>query len=140
MVLLAGCTKPAEPATTPAPAPAPAPATAPAADAFSAAPAAPTTQPSFAGIPAAAIAAAERAKARVETASTATLDNGAIFKQAQAFFVEKKYPEALKALDSIQAELLTPAQEKAVNDLRAQITQALELVNKAGGVGNLLGK
>lgn len=91
-------------------------------DAFStAATVAPVNQPSVAGIPSAAIAAAHRANARVEVASTNTRDHGAIFAQAKAFLAEKKYGEALAALDSIQPELLTPAQEKAVADLRKEI-------------------
>lgn len=114
---LVGCVKPAEqkaPENNPAPK----------AEPFAAAPDAPAKPPSVAGIPAASIAAAERAKARVEVASTATLDNGAIYKQAQALFAEKKYAEALAALNNIQPELLTAPQEKAVNELRAQITAA----------------
>jgi hypothetical protein len=107
---------------------APAPQPPPPADAFSTAaataPAAGT--PSVAGIPAAAISLAERTKAKVELAATATADNGVVFKQAQALFAEKKYAEALRVLDTIQRELLTPAQEKAVSDLRTQLTRALE--------------
>lgn len=117
-LLLAGCPKPAEqkaPANKPAPQ----------AEPFSTdATVSPTTTPGIAGIPAAAIAAAERAKARVEVASTATRDNGAIYKEAKALFAEQKYSEALHALDGIQAELMTPPQEKAVNELRAQIQAA----------------
>lgn len=115
--LLSACVKPAEqkaPENNPAPK----------AEPFAEAPPAPTQPPSVAGIPAAAIAAAERAKARVEVASTATKDNGAIYRQAQVFFAEKKYDEALSSLGQIQPELLTPAQEKAVTDLRAQIAAA----------------
>ncbi|MBC8011958.1 MAG: hypothetical protein H7067_17870, partial [Burkholderiales bacterium] len=112
------CVKPAEQASPATKAPEPEP--------FStAATVAPTQQPSVGGIPAAAIAAAERAKARVEVASTATADNGAIYKQAQTLFAEKKYAEALHALDSIQVELMTSAQEKAVAELRAKITAAV---------------
>ena len=96
----------------------------PAPEPFAAAPAAPAQPPSVAGIPAAAIAAAERAVAKVEVASTNTIDHGALYKQAQALFAEKKYAEALRALDSMQPELLTPAQAQAVNTLRAQITAA----------------
>lgn len=115
---LSGCVRPAEqnaPENTPAPKVEP----------FAEAPAAPEQPPSVAGIPAAAIAAAERAKARVEVASTATKDHGALYREAQAFFAEKKYQEALNTLNQIQPELLTAAQEKAVNDLRAQINAAL---------------
>lgn len=117
-VLLTGCVKPAEQKVTetkPAPEP----------EAFATAPAAPTQPPSVAGIPAAAIAAAERAKMKVEVASTATVENGTLYKNAQALFAEKKYPEALAALDTIQRELLTPAQEKAVAELRAKIAAAV---------------
>ncbi len=117
-VFLAGCPKPIEQAK-PAPAPAPAP------EPFAAAPAAPTQPPSVAGIPAAAIAAAERANAKVVVASTATLDNGAIYKQAKQLLADRKPAEAGRMLDTIQTELLTPAQEKAVADLRAEIQRAL---------------
>lgn len=116
--LLAGCVKPAEqkaPENNPAPK----------AEPFAEAPPAPTQPPSIAGIPAAAINAAERAKAKVEIASTATADQGAVYRQAQALYAGKKYNEALAALNNIQPELLTPAQEKAVNDLRTQIKAAL---------------
>ncbi len=68
--------------------------------------------------------AAERAKARVELASTDTAGNGAIFNQAKAFAAEKKYNEALQTLNTLQTELLTPEQEKAVADLRAEIAKA----------------
>jgi hypothetical protein len=116
--LLSGCVKPAEqkaPENNPAPK----------AEPFAEAPPAPTQAPSVAGIPAAAINAAERAKAKVEIASTATADQGTVYRQAQALYAEKKYNEALAALNNIQPELLTPPQEKAVNDLRAQINAAL---------------
>lgn len=116
-LFLVGCVKPLEQATEPAPPPAPEP--------FAAAPEAPKQAPTVAGIPAASIAAAERAKARVEVASTATLDHGAIYKQAQTLFAEGKGAEALRVLNTIQPELLTPAQEKAVADLRTQITRSL---------------
>ncbi len=116
--LFTGCVKQVE-TITPPPPPAPAP------EPFStAATVAPTQGPNVAGIPAAAIAAAERAKARVEVAATHTADNGTLYNQAKTFFAEKKYPEALRALDSIQAELMTPAQDKAVATLRTQIAQA----------------
>lgn len=117
-LLFSACVKPAEQA-------APAKATPPPEPFSTAATVAPTEQPSVAGIPAAAIAAAERAKARVEVASTATVDNGTLYKQAQTFFAEKKYPEAIHALDGIQVELMTPAQEKAVTELRAKINTAV---------------
>jgi hypothetical protein len=117
-LLLTACFKPAEQKAAEPPPPPPEP--------FStAATVAPTSTPSVAGIPAAAIAAAERAKARVEVASTATRDNGAIYKEAQTLFTEQKYAEALHALDGIQAELMTPPQEKAVAELRAQIQARL---------------
>ena len=122
--LLAGCPKPAEQAR-PEPAPAPAP------EPFAGAPAAPTQPPSVAGIPAAAIAAAERAKAKVEVASTATLDNGAIYKQAKQLLADGKPSEALHTLETIQMELLTPAQEKAVADLRAEIERTRTEVDAA---------
>ncbi len=114
---LAACVKQVEQKPEAAPAPAPEPFS----TAATVAPAQPT---SVAGIPAAAIAAAERYFDVVVAASTATLDNGALYKQAQALFAEKKYAEALSALDAIQAELMTPAQTKAVDALRAQITAA----------------
>jgi hypothetical protein len=117
-VLLSACVKPAEQAAAPVAAPAPAP------EPFAAAPTASSQPPSVAGIPAAAIAAAERAKARVEVASTATVDNGALYKRAQALFAEKKYGEALRVLDDIPVELLTEAQDKAVKELRANIQRA----------------
>ena len=117
-VLLAGCIKPAE-QTVPENKPAPK------AEPFATAPAAPKQPPSVAGIPAAAIGAAERAKMKVEVASTATGDQGAIYRQAKAFFEEKKYTQALGALNSIQQELLTPEQEKAVSELRAKISAAM---------------
>jgi hypothetical protein len=113
---LAGCVKQVE---TKEPAPAPA-----APEPFAAAPAAPSQPPSVAGIPSAAIAAAGRAVAKVEVASTNTLDHGTLYRQAQALFAEKKYAEALRALDAIQVELLTPAQAQAVTALRTQITAA----------------
>lgn len=118
LALLAGCIKPADqkaPENNPAPK---------AAEPFATAPAAPTQPPSVAGIPAAAIGAAQRAKARVEVASTATADNGALYKQAQTLFAEKKYNEALATLANIQAELMTSAQQKAVEELRAKIKGA----------------
>lgn len=117
-VLLAGCIKPADqkaPENNPAPK----------AEPFAAAPAAPTQPPSVAGIPAAAIGAAERAKAKVEIASTATADNGALYRQAQTLFTEKRYNEALATLDNIQAELMTAPQQKAVAELRTKINTAL---------------
>jgi|GEM_PF-6550330 hypothetical protein len=120
LALLAGCIKPADqvvPENKPAPK----------AEPFASAPEAPKQPPSVAGIPAAAIGAAERAKAKVEIASTATADNGALYRQAQALFAEKKYHEALAALDKIQAELMTEPQHKAVDELRAQINAALGL-------------
>ena len=116
--ILSGCIKPADqkaPANNPAPK----------AEPFAAAPAAPTQPPSIAGIPAASIAAAERAKAKVEIASTATTDNGAHYRQAQSLYAEKKYREALAALDQIQAELMTAPQHKAVSALRAPLEAAL---------------
>lgn len=116
--LLAGCIKPADqkvPENTPAPK----------AEPFAVAPPPPAQPPSVAGIPAAAIGAAQRAKMKVEVASTATADQGAIYRQAQSLFGEKKYNEALAALGQIQNELLTPAQEKAVSELRAKINAAL---------------
>lgn len=120
LVLLAGCFKPVEskaPETAPAPAPEP----------FSTAAATAPSQPanSVAGIPAAAIGAAHRAVAKVEIASTATADNGTLYRQAQTLFTEQKYAEALRALDQIQAELMTAPQEKAVAELRAKIKAAL---------------
>lgn len=118
LLSLSACVRPAEqtvPENTPAPRVEP----------FADAPAAPEQPPSVAGIPAAAIAAAERAKARVEVASTATKDNGALYREAQAHYAEKRYPEALNTLNQIQPELLTAPQEKAVNELRAQIQAAL---------------
>jgi len=116
--LLAGCIKPAEqkaPENNPAPK----------AEPFATAPAAPTQPPSVAGIPAAAIGAADRAKKKVEVASTATADQGVIYRQAQALYAEKKYAQALGALNGIQQELLTPEQEKAVSELRAKIGAAM---------------
>lgn len=120
LVLLAGCFKPVE---TKAPEPAPAPPAEPFSTAAATAPSQPAN--SVAGIPAAAIGAAHRAVAKVEIASTATADNGTLYRQAQALFAEKKYTEALRALDQIQAELMTAPQEKAVAELRAQIRAAL---------------
>ncbi len=115
---LAGCVRPAE-QTVPENNPAPK------AEPFADAPAAPAQPPSVAGIPAAAIAAAERAKARVEVASTATKDQGALYREAQAHYAAQRYQEALNTLDQIQPELLTAPQEKAVGELRAQINTAL---------------
>ena len=80
--------------------------------------------PSVAGIPGAAIAQAQRANARIEVASTNTREHGAVFKEAKDLFAQKKYNEALATLDTIQRELLNPAQAKAVDELRAQINQA----------------
>jgi hypothetical protein len=114
---LAACVRPAEqtvPENTPAPR----------VEAFADAPPPPAQAPTVAGIPAAAIAAAERAQARVETASTATTEQGAIYRQAQALHAEGKHAEALAALDRLQTELFTPAQEKAVTELRAKILAA----------------
>lgn len=116
-----GCFKPVEtkaPDTTPPPPPAE-----PFSTAAATAPAQPAT--SVAGIPAAAIGAAHRAVAKVEIASTATADNGALYRQAQTLFAEKKPAEALRVLDQIQAELMTGPQEKAVAELRAKIKAAL---------------
>lgn len=117
-LVLGGCVKQVEPAAPPASAPAPEPFAAPAA--------APSTPPTVGGIPAAAISAAERAKARVEAASTATLDHGVIYKQAKALLAEGKAAEALRLLDTIQLELLTTEQEKAITELRAQISRSLK--------------
>ena len=101
---------------------APAPKPAPTSEAFSTAAADNhINTPSVAGIPGAAIAQAQRANARIEVASTNTRDHGAIFKQAKDLLAQKKYAEALGALDTIQPELLTPAQVKAVDELRAEI-------------------
>ena len=116
--LLTACVKPAEqkaPENTPAPK----------AEPFAVAPPPPSQPPSVAGIPAAAIGAAERAKMKVEVASTGTADNGALFRQAKALCEEKKFAEARAILDRIPEELLTPEQEKAVKELRAQINAAL---------------
>jgi hypothetical protein len=131
IALLTGCTKPAE-SNAPAPAAAPADAT-PAA-------AAPAT-PTVAGIPAAAIASAERAVAKVEAASAGATEvfNEAVIK-AKALMADKRFPEALKALETLQDVILSPAQQKTVDDLRAQITKGMELLNQAKGVSNLLGK
>ncbi len=116
-LVLSACVKQVEQV---APAPKPAPA-----EPFSTAAADnPIATPSVAGIPSAAIAQAHRANARVEAASTNTRDHGAIFKEAKELFAQKKYNEALAALDTMQPELMTPAQTKAVDDLRAQIKQA----------------
>ena len=118
LALLAGCIRPPDqnvPENKPAPK----------AEPFADAPAAPEQAPTVAGIPAAAIAAAERAKARVEVASTATKDHGALYREAQSLFAEQKYTEALAALDQIQAELMTAPQQKAVDELRAKINAAL---------------
>lgn len=117
-LLLSACIKPAEqkaPENTPAPK----------AEPFAVAPPPPAQPPSVAGIPAAAIGAAERAKMKVEVASTGTADNGALFRQAKALYAEKKFAEARAVLDRIPEELLTPEQEKAVKELRAQIAAAL---------------
>jgi hypothetical protein len=116
-LLLGGCVKPAEQK-------APENTSAPQTEAFADAPAAPTQPPSVAGIPSAAIAAAERAKARVEIASTATEEQGKLYREAQALFAEKKFTEALAALDQLHPELFSPAQEKAVTELRAKIVAA----------------
>lgn len=116
--LLSGCIKPAEqkaPENKPGPK----------AEPFATAPSAPTQPPSVAGIPAAAIGAADRAVKKVEVASTATADQGEIFRKAQALYAEKKYPQALAALNGVQQELLTPEQEKAVSELRAKIGSAM---------------
>ncbi len=121
LALLAACARPAEqtsPTNTPQP-------QTNEAEPFAAAPAAPAQPPSLSGIPSSAIAAAERAKAKVEVAATATVENGEAFRRAQQLYAEKKYSQALALLDGIPPELLTPAQEKAVADLRAQIRAAM---------------
>jgi len=113
---LTACVKQVEPKPDATPAPEPEP--------FAGVPASLSQPGSAGGVHAAAIAAAERAAAKVEVASTNTVNNGVLYKQAQSFFAEKKYPEALRALDDIQAELMTSPQTKAVEDLRTQITAA----------------
>lgn len=118
VALLSACIKPVEPK-------APENKPAPKAEPFATAPAAPSQPPSVAGIPAAAIGAAQRAKMKVEVASTATADQGAIYRQAQSLYAEKKYPQALAALNGLQQELLTPEQEKAVSELRVKIGAAM---------------
>ncbi len=120
LAALTGCFKPVE---TKAPEVTPPPPAEPFSTAAATAPAQPAT--SVAGIPAAAIGAAHRAVAKVEIASTATADNGTLYRQAQTLLAEKKPAEALRVLDQIQAELMTGPQEKAVAELRAKIKAAL---------------
>ncbi len=115
---LAACVRPAE-QTAPENPPAPR------VEPFAEAPPPPAQPPSVAGIPAAAISAAERAQARVEGAATATTEQGALYRQAQTLHAEGRHAEALATLNRLQPELFTPAQEKAVNELRTQIQAAL---------------
>lgn len=107
---LVACSKPAEPAAEPT--------------------------PSVAGIPAAAIAKAEKVAAQVEAKyADIAVDATDLYTQAvaktKALLGEQKYSEALTALDSLKGVALGAEQQKAVEELRAQIAKGLDLLKPA---------
>lgn len=101
--------------------------------------------PSLAGIPAAAIAKAENVAAKVEAkyadlATDASELYAAAVTKAKTLIGEQKYTDALAALDSLKGVALSAAQQKTVDDLREQITKALDLLKQSQALKSLTGK
>jgi hypothetical protein len=121
-----------------------APETTPQAASESAAPAAPTTPavPAAPAAPATPAPAAPAAPAAVSTATSATASAAdTLIAQAKSFIADKKYNDALDALNKLSGMVLTPEQQTTVNDLKAQVQKLME--NATGTVDaakSLLGK
>jgi hypothetical protein len=110
-----------------------APETTPPAASESAAPAAPAT-PAVPAAPAAPAAVTNAASATASVADT-------LIAQAKSFIADKKYNDAMDALNKLSSMVLTPEQQTTVNDLKAQVQKLME--NATGTVDaakNLLGK
>jgi len=79
-------------------------------------------------------------------ASSATESAGSMIDKAKALVAESKYSEAMDLLKKLSAMKLTPEQQQLVNDLTAQVQQAMpgaaatEATQKAkNAVGGMLG-
>ena len=85
--------------------------------------------------------AAKEVKAKADSAIQSATGNDAqgLIAKAQSLVSDKQYQPALDTLQKLSSYKLTDAQQKMVDDLKAQI-QKLMASNPAAAAGGLLGK